>query len=839
MMKKAIFLLLGIMLGLTACREQTDPNVVTQDLLEGWRLTGDTLDIDLDVTLPSVVQTDLFEAGLIPHPYLGTVEQSMLWISNHPWRYTLRFDLNPELRNKKCTNLVFEGIDTYATITLNDKKILTADNMFRSWVIPVTLNDSNNILIVDFMPYDSVQNTLYEQAEPKFPERYAVSRKAAYQHGWDWAPKYKNVGIWKPVRLTGWSEARMINVNILTDKINHDQAYMRLWLDLLSATDKPQSLTVELLCDNAILKKEEVTLHNAENHIELPFDMDEPILWWPNEMGTRHLYNFEVRLKKGNKILDYKTLTSGIKTFEMVDEPDSIGRAFYFKINGVPMYAKGANYIPNENFTSWMRRTTDRDLLIKAQKAHFNMLRVWGGGIYPFDYFYDLCDSLGILVWQDFMFAGTLYPYDSSFLNNVEAEAREQVKRLASHASLALWCGNNEVSEGYYNWGWQQSLGWSEDEDKAMKAGYDTLFEVLLAKTVNEYDGTHPYWPSSPSKGWGRPESLTQGDVHYWGVWWGEMPYEIYRDKVGRFNSEYGYQSYPDIITLQRLDPTASLSKESELIAAHQKHPRGKKQIDDFIRRYYPYPDSFDDYIYMSQLSQAYGMRIAIEAHRTAKPHNMGTLYWQLNDSWPVVSWSSIDYYGHEKALQYKLKTLFAPLLLSLDQKDGAVYATSDLRQSMNGILKVSVSNFLGNTLFAKEIELHLTGNENKSTEIEGLPATLRRMEKENAYVKLEFLRHDSLVAERFCYLALPKDLKLPKARPAMTVKKDNGVMKIDVKTDVFAKDVQLYCLSGDGGFSDNFFDLEPNTTKHIIFVPKEKGTQPSFGIRCLNDFRN
>ena len=837
-MKKSVISLIALLLGLASCQqEQSTPNVVMQPLSAGWELSSDTLDIRLNVTAPSIVQTDLFDAGRIPHPYLGTVEPELQWISSHPWHYALRFDLSPEMRQRERIDLVFEGIDTYATVTLNGEKILAADNMFRRWILPATLRDSGNILEVDFPPYDSVQTALYEQANPKFPERYAVSRKAAYQHGWDWAPKYKNVGLWKPVKLVGWSKARIANASILTDRIAENQSDMRLTMDILSTTNQPQSATLQLLGNKAVLKEEQVTLHEAENHIELPFTMDNPELWWPNGMSGQPLYNFEVRLVQANRLLDSQTIKTGIKTFELIDEPDSIGSAFYFKINGVPMYAKGANYIPQDNFTSWMRRDADCALLADAKDAHFNMLRVWGGGIYPFDYFFDLCDSLGILVWQDFMFAGTLYPYDSAFLNNVEAEAREQVKRLASHPSLALWCGNNEVSEGYYNWGWQQAMGWSEADNRAMKAGYDTLFENLLAKVVAESDGTHPYWPSSPSKGWGRPESLTQGDVHYWGVWWGEMPYEAYRDKVGRFNSEYGYQAYPDINTLQMLDPNAKLSKDSELIAAHQKHVRGTRQIDDFIRRYYPYPTDFEDYVYMSQLSQAYGMGIAIEAHRTAKPRNMGTLYWQLNDSWPVVSWSSIDHYGNKKALQYHLKTLFAPILLSMDTKGDAVSITSDLRRNIDGKLKISLKDFSGEIWHEQEMPIHLFENQNKKFPVEDLLVGWKKIGNEKGYVKLELSEGDSVLAERYGYMAHPKDLKLPEAHPTLKITAKKGVFGIDVSSDMFAKDVQLHCLSGQGAFSDNFFDLEPGVTKHITFTPKEMNGQPVFGIRCLNDF--
>ena len=456
--------------------------------------------------------------------------------------------------------------------------------------------------------------------------------------------------------------------------------------------------------------------------------------------------------------MDSKWIRTGIKTVQMVQEPDEVGSSFYFKVNGESFYAKGANYIPDEMIETWIDPEHTLNLLRMAKEAHFNMLRVWGGGIYPSDDFFNICDSLGLLVWEDFMYAGTMYPYDESFLENAKTEALEQVKRLASHPSLALWCGGNEISEGYYNWGWQQSLGWSEEDDQAIKAGYDRLFEVILPLVVDTYDGTRPYWPSSPSKGWGRPESLTQGDVHYWGVWWGEQPYEMYREKVGRFNSEYGYQSYPDYATLLEIAQGETLNKDAAVIAAHQKHPRGTRQIDDFIQRYFPEADDFEEYVHLSQLSQAYGMEIAIEAHRTAKPYNMGTLFWQLNDAWPVVSWSAIDYYGRPKVLYERLKTLFAPVLLSFDPTDNQVWVTSDMLRNVKGVLTVLVNDADGDRLFEQKMKVEINANQNKKYYVEGLRECLQQVDPQRTVVKLELHEAESLLAERCCYLVDPKN---------------------------------------------------------------------------------
>ncbi len=747
-MRKALLFFFGVML-LNACTQRQ--NVIEQDLGQNWTLKGDTLNINLQVSVPSVVQQNLYDAALIPHPYLGAVENDLLWISDHPWTYSTHFNVDKTMLDKDVVEVVFEGIDTYATVTLNGEKLFSADNQFRTWKKDVKplLKANGNLLVVDFPRYDSTQLALYEAHQPRLPEKYAVTRKAPYQHGWDWAPKYKNVGLWKPVKLQAWSTARLENAYIVTNEASATQAKLTLHLDVESTVYS--EFVAELFKDGEPFQRFSFQLGKGNQHKMFSFNMDNPQLWWPNEMGEQSLYHFEVVLKSSDKILDSQKITTGIKTVQMVQDPDEKGFSFYFKVNGVPMYAKGANYVPEEMIETWIDPDNTYKLLKMAQEAHFNMLRVWGGGIYPSDDFFNSCDSLGILVWEDFMYAGTMYPYDEAFLENAKIEALEQVKRLASHPSLGLWCGGNEISEGYYNWGWQQSLQWSEKDNQAIKAGYDRLFETILPMVVETYDGTRPYWPSSPSKGWGRPESLTQGDVHYWGVWWGEQPYEMYREKVGRFNSEYGYQSYPDYSTLQKIAQGEPLSKEAKVIAAHQKHARGTRQIDDFIQRYYPeaQPKDFEEYVHLSQLSQAFGMEIAIEAHRTAKPYNMGTLYWQLNDAWPVTSWSSIDYYGNPKVLHERLKTLYAPVLLSLDQKDCQVFVTSDLLRAIDGELTVSVGDFDGNVLFEQKVKVELNPNQNKKYYVEGLREFLLNADLKKINVKLELTEGGSVIADR------------------------------------------------------------------------------------------
>ena len=349
-------------------------------------------------------------------------------------------------------------------------------------------------------------------------------------------------------------------------------------------------------------------------------------------------------------------------------EQDSIGQSFTFYRDGKPIFIKGANWIPIHSFPvlDSANRARYRHLLTSAKEAHFNMIRVWGGGIYEPDYFYHLCDSLGIMVWQDFNFSCALYPSDSAFLNNVKAEAEEQVRRIAQHPCVVLWCGNNEVKNGWEDWGWQQQYQWTPEQIATLQHGIDTLFGIngILANAVKQYDPLHrAYITSSPLFGWGHPECVTHGDSHYWGVWWGEQPFEMYKEKTGRVMSEYGFQSYPDYSTVCRYCPKDQRYIDSPVMKSHQKHGRGLEIIDKAMRQYYGVDSrslSLEDFCYVSQLLQAWGTGYGIFQHLQQQPHCMGTLFWQLNDCWPVASWSSIDCYGNWKALHYRARDLYS-----------------------------------------------------------------------------------------------------------------------------------------------------------------------------------
>ena len=755
--------LIVILLLFASCKSNN--HEVSQSLNQGWDLKTDTLDINLQVNLPSEAHADLYAAGLIPHPYgEGDEEQQLQWIPQHQWDYLLKFDVDNKVWNQDNINLIFNGLDTYADVWLNGEKILHSDNMFVRYEKEVKnlLKKRDNELKVRFYPFDAQRDSLIETYRLRFPEKYAVMRKAAYQNGWDWAPRYLNIGIWKEVELHGWSDFRVENVSILTENLNGNDAEMSA--NIKVSYDGEHELKFVVLKDGVELAKHFVFSYD-QTFFKIPFELKNANLWWPNEMGEQKMTDFVVEIYENDKLVDTHKVTTGIRKIELVEEPDSIGCAMYFKVNGKKVYIKGANYVPEEMIETWMSKEKTLKLLAECVPAHFNMLRVWGGGIYPPDYFFDICDSLGIMVWQDFMFAGTTYPYSDEFLNNVRKEAIQQVVHYQNHPSLALWCGNNEVSEGYVNWGWQKSMGWSDDDYAEMKHGMDTLFVDIFSKVVDTYDGTRSYWVSSPKNGWGKPQSLTEGDVHYWGVWWGELPYEMYLEKVGRFNSEFGYQAYPNIET------------------KHQKHPRGEELIEKHIERYVisteakrngeissnlleisPLPtvgrnDNWERNVYYSQLSQSYGVGLAIEAQRAAKPRSWGSLYWQLNDAWPVISWSSIDYAGNKKILHEKLKELYAPILIGvLPTNDGnfTVYAVSDLYREINATLTLNVRDFNENLLksYSEKIQIPENGCVHLPLDVNDF---VKEFDKTKMYIEMQLVENNEVLAERIQYLVYPK----------------------------------------------------------------------------------
>uniref|UniRef100_UPI00404932CF glycoside hydrolase family 2 protein n=1 Tax=Flavobacterium sp. TaxID=239 RepID=UPI00404932CF len=498
---------------------------------------------------------------------------------------------------------------------------------------------------------------------------------------------------------------------------------------------------------------------------------------------------------------------------------DHIGKSFNFKLNGKSVFMKGANVVPPDSFLPRVSDSTYFSLVENAKKANMNMLRVWGGGVYFDDAFYEACDANGILVWQDFMFACSMYPGDEKFVENVKQEVIDNVNRLQNHPSIAIWCGNNENDEGWHNWGWQKQFNYSKSDSTQIWNDYKKVFHEMIPQTLDSLlpKEKNIYWSSSPSIGWGRKESLLQGDSHYWGVWWGKEPFEIYEKKVGRFMSEYGFQGMPNVETLKKVMKNGDLNFTSDAFKNHQKHPTGFETINEYMARDYVIPKDFEDYLYVSQLLQARGMKIAIEAHRRAKPNCKGTLYWQLNDCWPVTSWSSVDYYGNWKAFHYQVKRSFENLILSVEKHNSDIYkffVINDGMQNYAGELKAEVRNFQGQLLWEKKSYCASEANSNVTAVL--LPfVPLKEIDTQNSYLKLAYISDDNHFESVF-FFEKPKDLKLQK--PNIKIKSIDE-LTIEISSDVLAKDVFL-SSEINTFFEDNYFDLLPNE-KRIIKLSK------------------
>ncbi|WP_262152137.1 beta-mannosidase [Chryseobacterium foetidum] len=789
---------------------------------EKWQFKNTKEKNWLTAAVPSTVHLDLMDHQLIPDPYKDENEKKVQWVENEDWDYQTIFKISAKELQNQNAELVFYGLDTYSEIYLNGKLLKKTDNMFRTWKIPVKsdLKVGDNVLQVKFKSSVNIGKDLAKKVPFTMPESpRSFVRKAQYQFGWDWGPRLVTVGIWKDVKLNFWNHAKFENIKIEQKKVTKEVANLVFHTEIFVERDGNYSVLVNSSSKNFSLKK-------GRNLIEFPFDIKNPKLWQPNGFGTAYSYQFAISIFKENTILDQKLVDTGIRTIELIQDKDEKGKTFYFKVNGNPMYAKGTNWIPSDSFTPRITKEKYRKLIRDCKDANMNMIRVWGGGIYEDDEFYKACDENGILIWQDFMFAGSFYPSDEEFLNNVKEEVKDQVNRLQNHPSIALWCGNNEIDEAIVNWGYQKQFKYSKEDSLQVWKDYKKVFHEVIPNALKENltSEKNIYWPTSPSIGWGHKESLTEGDSHYWGVWWGEFPFEIYNEKVPRFASEYGFQGMPSLEAVKSMfSGLSDLSLENPTIKAHEKNARGFEIIQKYMERDYVVPKDFVKYNYVSQLLQARGMQIAIEAHRRAKPYNMGTLYWQLNDCWPVISWSSIDYLGNWKALHYQVKRSFENQVILTEEKDGVLnfYGVNDGVNKFQDVyieiqaLKLT-GEIVGEVINVPDGKILNGIFKFDPTEIENLiPDT----DKNEVFVKLTLKdANQKIIAENTHFFAKPKDLKLTK--PNIKIRKISST-EIEISTDVLAKDVYLM---GDSHFSDNFFDLLPKTSKRIkLSKPLEK----------------
>ena len=818
---KILFLIIIPLLLISCFRQQ--PSEIQLD--QNWEFSELSKNTWYPAEVPGYVHTYLLNNKLINDPYFGDNEKELQWISEKDWKYKTYLFVDDELMKNENIELVFEGLDCYADVYINNVLILQADNMFREWVTNIKdfINIGKNEIIINFKSPLKVDSVKAAQLPYKLPENRAFSRKAPYQYGWDWGPTLISSGIWKNVFIRTWADARINYIQIIQDSIASDTAWLHAGFEINSIKDQDALLTVFEEGNRTPKNKIRVHLKEGNHSYPIHFTIEQPELWWTNGLGDQKLYNLKFRLQT-QQALDEKQNKIGIRTIELVRNPDSIGESFYFKLNEIPVFMKGANYIPQDNFPPRVEKAKYEKLLKATADANMNMLRVWGGGIYEDDVFYDLCDKLGILVWQDFMFAGSMYPGDDEFIDNVKQEAIQQVKRLRNHPSLAMWCGNNEVDEAWHNWGWQKSLNYSDKDSAEVWSNYLKLFEKTLPEIIEEYDNFRSYIPSSPQIGWGHEEAQYSGDMHYWGVWWGEEPFEKYEENVGRFMSEYGFQGFPDLKTLQSYLSQPDLSLNSEALKNHQKHPRGMELIEKYMAFDYHIPDKFEDYVYVSQLVQAYGMNTAIEAHRRAKPVCMGTLYWQLNDCWPVISWSGIDYEGRWKALHYFTKKAYADYFISFEENNNKldIFVVSDKIEGDTAGLVLQLMDFAGTIILEEQHQLSITGNTSTKVLSIDLKDFLGEHNPEEILLFAQLTKGNITIADNIYYLAKPKKLNLSKPEISHEIKKTESGFSIILKTNTLAKNIYL-SIDSDGTFSDNYFDLIPGKSKEVNLKSKEE----------------
>ncbi|MDQ2856639.1 MAG: hypothetical protein M3R68_09945, partial [Acidobacteriota bacterium] len=659
-------------------------NKIRIPIQTGWQFREVGKNTWYSATVPGCVHTDLLNNKLIDDPFYRDNEQKQQWIGKTDWEYQTVLNITPAMLARDKLELVFEGLDTYANVFLNDESLLNTDNMFRTWrtdckrllrpganTLRIRLRSPINEVLPLMAKMDYQLPAGNDQGEKTSPH----TRKAPYQYGWDWGPRFVTSGIWRPVFLETWNKARLDDLHILQKHVTAAAASLTAEVEVVANTDASATIIVDNLSDKSLAVRKEVKLTPGVNRVALDFVVARPALWWPNGLGAHPIYSFKARLLIDGKRIDETVTRTGLRSLELRQQPDESGKSFTFVINGQPVFAKGGNWIPADSFPTRISTAKYRQLLESVRDTNMNMLRVWGGGIYERDDFYDLCDEMGILVWQDFMFGCSLYPGDQMFLDNVRQEAIDNVKRLRNHPSIAIWVGNNEIESGWFHWGWKDQLPARLWDD------YLKLFYGVLPEVCASLDPSRPYWPSSPSsKLEDDPESQKMGDLHYWQVWHAALPFSEYEKQHPRFMTEYGFQSFPQLETVNTYTVPSDHDIKSPVMMAHQRHPRGNQLIREYMLREYPEPRDFESFLYVSQVLQAEGIKIGAEHLRRIMPHNMGSLFWQIDDCWPVASWSSIDYTGRWKALQYYARRFYSEVLISTYEKDGnlEIFVVSD-----------------------------------------------------------------------------------------------------------------------------------------------------------------
>jgi beta-mannosidase len=819
--------------------------MIQQTLHDHWQFQAPDSDTWLSASVPGCIHTDLRQHELIPDPFYGRHEFNLQWIEDRNWNYQLTFVPMPELLKNQEIELVCEGLDTVATVRLNGEEILRCDNMFHRHRVSVknNLREGDNLLEVRFdsaMEYIRTHRTDFTTREFNDPVGGCTRiRKEQCQFGWDWGPRFVTCGIWRPIFLEGWSNNRIETVAI---RQTHSSQRVEIqFTPELARTDEAATYRATVFYKDSVVASVEGTAQNLKCTVE------SPQLWWPAGQGDQPLYEVSVELLNGGQSVSHWTRRIGLRTIELDMSPDEFDisaangdklNRFGFRINGRLIFSKGANWIPAHSFVAGLTRADYEPLLRSMTDAHMNTLRLWGGGIYEHEEFYDLCDELGLLVWHDFMFACTLYPADVEFLASVEREARNQVNRIRHRASLALWCGNNELT--LLN---NDILGEREDR----RSDYVKLFLETLPNVLKEADPVTPYIHTSPLYAVaGMPESKAPStDEHDWKVWHAQYPVEHYETTQHRFNSEFGMQSYPSPAVAATFCPPEELNILSPTFEAHQKHGGGNGIIFHYVAQQFRYPRDYEAISYLSQINQAFCMKTAIEHFRRQQPQCLGAMYWQLNDCWPVASWSSIEFGGNWKALHYYARRFFAPALVSIkllgEDKAGIgnrrnntrsmveLWTVYDAPESRRALLSWQLATLNGEILLDEREELVLQYGESKMQKTLDLSALLDQESKDNVYLRVQL--KDAITGEELsrntALFTVPRFLDLSKEPIGVETKWHSPTeMELQLSAPSFHYGV---CVTQKPGLhvSDNFFDLHPNETRSVIVRFDEAPQQP------------
>ncbi len=784
--------------------------------------------------VPGVVQTDLLNSKLIPDPFDRDNEFHLQWIGLADWEYRTTFRMDAAALAHDHLDLVFDGLDTFADVYLNDQAILQADNMFRRWRVPAKtlLKPGPNALRIVFhsavekmipyvktLPYilPSISTHNYGNEENIATAPY--TRKAPYNYGWDWGPRFMTEGIWQPIRLETWDALRIDNFHIHQHSITADLANVTAEIDIDAGKATMATLTLahdEISGPQTSDGTQTLQLNAGINHISFPLRIAAPKLWYPVGYGAQSRYRFSASIRIGREAAAHAETKTGLRSVELRRVPDQWGKSFEFVVNGISVFGKGADVIPFDSFPNRVTPEIHRNILQAARDAHMNMVREWGGGYYESDDFYDICDELGIMVWQEFMFGGDMIPGDVAFQENVRQEAIDQIKRLRDHPSIVIWCGNNEVETGWWHWGDRQEFKASISPDTRDRVWQDyvIMFADILKSAVTQYADPVPYWPSSPSANFEEiPDNQHNGDMHYWQVWHAQAPASDYTLQFPRFMTEYGFQSFPEMRTIETFAKPEDFDIRSTVMQAHQKNKGGNERILTYMLREYRQPKDFASYVYLSQVQQAEIIKIGAEHLRRQRPRTMGSLYWQLNDCWPVASWASIDYYGRWKALHYYARRFYDDVLISpfLHDDKVDVYVVSDKLQPLSGTIHMRLLDFSGNSLLEQTKEVQVPAQSSAIYFTVDKAALSAKGDPHRTFLVFDLEVAGKKVSRNLIFFDVTHDLDLPVApKIETTFNQSGGDFTITLQSQKLARSVYLSFGDLDVQSSDNYFDLLP-----------------------------